>query len=134
MKTRDPRQSSSWDHHSLIMSYVNLSSEKSRCLCTCCGCNRSLLCGLNGKDRCDVCTFHMKTSKYQSQRRCLVSVCTNLSLEDKKEYIRQYDRLLSDHMMDSLLSEGAEVFCSWHVNGVRTHSVSELSIPRLMMF
>jgi hypothetical protein len=77
------------------------------------------MCGFNGADRCDVCIFDMKSSKHP--KKCLISVCTKLSAKDKKECIRQYDRLLSDHMKVPGLSEGADVFCSWHVNGVRSN-------------
>jgi hypothetical protein len=87
------------------------------------------MCGFDGAARCEICIFDMHRT--QRERKCFLCVCSKLSAKDKKECIRQYDRLLSDHMQVSVLSEEADVFCSWHINGVRADDMVAFSIDVL---
>jgi hypothetical protein len=112
---RDPARVASLRQRRTISISITMSSKSNR-RCNCIGCSKSVVCGLNGADRCDVCAFN---SNYSNQiGKCCMSVCTNMNNEDKMKCISQYEQLLSDHMKISELKEGADVFCSWHVNGV----------------
>lgn len=98
--------------------------------CDCFGCTRSVMCGFNGAERCDVCVFDMKNWKHP--RRCLISVCTKMSVKGKNDCIMEYNRLLSEHMQVSVLSEGDDVFCSWHINGVSPTCATDIVFYSLM--